>query len=163
MLELLLLDLMEMSWSPTEVTRSRTLLLFWSSGHPRRRPSKLTTLWSTPSPTKPASVQTLHAATLTQGLEMDMRQRNQPPKLSKFETEESPTIGHWRFSDPTGYHQSMESKQETYQNLPNSKEEHSPFPQSCGLPSFILPELSLVHHISMNMKSLTCSTASDPS
>ena len=31
-------------------------LLFWSSGHPSGRPSKLTVLWSTPSPTKPASV-----------------------------------------------------------------------------------------------------------
>ena len=97
MLELLL-DLMEMCWSPTEVTRSRTHLLPWISGLPRRRPSKKTTLWSIPSPTKPASVKTLHAVTLTQlqdeitGLQMDLRLKNQPTKLSQTERGEFPTL-----------------------------------------------------------------------
>ena len=48
-----------------------------------------------PSPTKPAGVQTLHAATLTQlqdaisSLQMDLRLKNLPTKLSQSETKES--------------------------------------------------------------------------
>ena len=96
--KIVLVHLDQMSWSPTEVTRSRTHLLPWISGLPRRRPSKKTTLWSIPSPTKPASVKTLHAVTLTQlqdeitGLQMDLRLKNQPTKLSQTERGEFPTL-----------------------------------------------------------------------